>query len=249
MLPVLWTAGGLDPGATGAGQAGRLTSDAANNVAVVSGPAAGRDLAVSSYTPTGALRWRRTISPTSGTFQADWIVAAPNRDLVAVGHNVTSRGNPIAITLVRYASDGTLLWRDDLAVTRPSVARLLVDAGGNAYLAFSSVGDGQDIHVHKYSPTGVLSWSQVVSTGSFANDIATSLALSPDETDVVVTGDVAGGAEWITAAFNATTGARRWLAAASEGTAARDVVVDASRVYVAGQGNVGITRLPHRRRL
>ncbi len=168
-------------------------------------------------------------------------MAAPNRDLVAVGHNVTSRGNPIALTLVRYASDGTLLWRDDLAVTRPSVARLLVDAGGNAYLAFSSVGDGQDIHVHKYSPTGVLSWSQVVSTGSFANDIATSLALSPDETDVVVTGDVAGGAEWITAAFNATTGARRWLAAASEGTAARDVVVDASRVYVTGQGNVGIS--------
>lgn len=241
MLPVLWTAGGLDPGTTGAGQAGRLTSDAANNVAVVSGPASGRDLAVSSYTSTGALRWRRTISPTSGTFQADWIVAAPNRDLVAVGHNVTSRGNPIALTLVRYASDGTLLWRDDLAVTRPSVARLLVDAGGNAYLAFNSVGDGQDIHVHKYSPTGVLSWSQVVSTGSFANDIATSLALSPDETDVVVTGDVAGGAEWITAAFNATTGARRWLAAASEGTAARDVVVDASRVYVAGQGNVGIS--------
>ncbi len=39
MLPVLWTAGGLDPGTTGAGQAGRLTSDAANNVAVVSGPA------------------------------------------------------------------------------------------------------------------------------------------------------------------------------------------------------------------
>ena len=105
MLPVLWTAGGLDPGATGVGQAGSLTSDAANNVAVVSGPAAGRELAVSSYTPTGALRWRRTISPTSGTFQADWIVAAPNRDLVAVGHSVTSRGNAIAITLVRYASD------------------------------------------------------------------------------------------------------------------------------------------------
>ena len=76
MLPVLWTAGGLDPGSTGAGHAGRLTSDAANNVAVVSGPTGGRDLAVTSYTPTGALRWRRTISPTSGTFQADWIVAA-----------------------------------------------------------------------------------------------------------------------------------------------------------------------------
>ena len=74
------------------------------------------------------------------------------------------------------------------------MARLLVDAAGNAYLAFSSVGDGQDIQVHKYSPSGVLLWSQVISTGFFANDIATSLALSPDETDVVVTGDIVGGA-------------------------------------------------------
>ena len=239
-LPVLWTAGGLDSGTTGAGQAGRLTSDAASNVAVVSGPTEGRDLAVTSYTPNGTLRWRRTISPVSGTFQGDWILAAPNRDLVAVGHSVTSRGNPIAISLVRYAFDGTLLWRVNPAGTIPRVARLLIDAGGNAYLAFSSVGDGQDIQVQKYSPTGALVWSRVVSTGFFANDIATSMALSPDETDVVVTGNVAGGAEWITATYNATTGDRRWLVTAPEGIAARDVVVDATRVYVTGEGNVGI---------
>ena len=67
--------------------------------------------------------------------------------------------------MVRYASDGTLLWRVDLARTLPSVARLLVDAAGNAYLAFNSVGDGQDIQVHKYSPSGALLWSQVISTG------------------------------------------------------------------------------------
>jgi PKD repeat protein len=240
-IPVLWSAGGLDAGTTGAGQAGRMTTDAAGNVAVVSGPSGGRDLAVTSYTPEGTLRWRRTISPSLGTFSGDWAVAAPNGDIVAVGHNVTSSGNPIAITMVRYASDGTLMWRVDLARTSPNVARLLVDAGGNAYLAFNSVGDGQDIQVHKYNPSGGLVWSQVVSTGFMANDIATSLALSPDETDVVVTGNIIGGATWITAAYNALTGARRWLVTAAEGIIARDVVVDATRVYVTGQGNVGIS--------
>ncbi len=35
------------------------------------------------------------------------------------------------------------------------------------------------------------------------------------------------------------TGARRWLVTAAEGTAARDVVVDAARVYVTGQGVTG----------
>ena len=237
-LPTLWTAGGLDAGTTGAGQAARITADSFDNVAVVSGPA-GRDLAVTSYTPGGALRWRRTVSPSSGTFAGDWIVAAPDDDLVAVGHNVNSTGAPIALALVRYGSDGTLRWRVDIARTLPAVARLLVDAAGDSYLAFNSLGDGQDIQVHKYDSAGVLVWSGVISTGSGAADIAASLALSADGADVVVTGSVSGGSKWITAAYDTLTGARRWLVTAAEGTAARDVVVDAARVYVTGQGVTG----------
>jgi hypothetical protein len=240
-VPVQWTAGGLDAGITGAGQAARMTADAAGNVAVVSGPADGRDLAVTSYTVNGTLRWRRTVSPSVGTFTGHWAAATAAGDFVAVGTNVDSHGSPIAITMVRYASDGTLQWRIDLARTRPYVARLLVDAPGNAYLAFSSVGDGQDIQLLKYNPAGVLLWSRVISTGSFANEYATSLALSPDESDVVVTGDIVGGAEWITALYDTSTGTRKWLVTAAEGIATRDVVVDATQVYVTGEGDVGIT--------
>lgn len=235
-IPALWTAGGLSAGYDSAGQAARMASDAAGNVAVVSGPSNARDLAVTSYTAGGALRWRRTVTPSVGTFRGDWIVAAPNGDFVAVGSNVNSHGDPMALALVRYASDGTFRWQVDIVRWLPYVARLLVDSGGNSYLAFSSIGDGQDIQVHKYSPSGVLLWSQVISTGYFAQDVATSLALSPDEADVVVSGDIAGGATWLAAAYNASTGARKWLVAAPEGTAARDVVVDATRVYVTGQG-------------
>ena len=238
-IPVLWTAGGLSAGIDSAGQAARIATDASGNVAVVSGPSLGRDLAVTSYSPNGSFRWRGSVSPSIGTFRGDWVAAAPNGDFAAVGRNVDSHGNPIAITLVRFDANGTLQWRVDLARTRPYVARLLVDSLGNTYLAFNSVGDGQDIQVQKYSALGVLLWSQVISTGFLANDYATSLALSPDETDVVVTGDIVGGATWITAAYNTTTGTRRWLVTAPEGTAARDVVVDATRVYVTGQGATG----------
>ena len=249
LLPVLWTAGGLDPGATGAGQASRLTSDAVGNVAVVSGPA--RSLS------RGHLVLADRIAPMAAHDQpvlrnvpGDWIVAAPNGDLVAVGHNVTSSGNPIAITMVRYASDGTLLWRVDLARTVPSVARLLVDAGGQR-LSGVQLGRRRPGHPGaQVQPCRRLLWSQVISTGFFANDIATSLALSPDETDVVGDGRHRRAAPtWITAAYDTTTGARRWLVTAAEGIAARDVVVDATRVYVTGQGNVGITGYPHRGRL
>jgi hypothetical protein len=240
-VPVLWTAGGHSAGTDSAGQAARIATDASGNVAVVSGPSLARDLAVTSYTASGFFRWRGAVSPSSGTFRGDWVAAAPNGDFVAVGHNVTASGNPIAITLVRFGSDGTLQWRVDLARTLPSVGRLLVDSGGNAYLDFNSVGDGQDIQLHKYSPSAALLWSQVINTGFFSNNIATSLALSADETDVVLTGDTIGGAEWITALYDTSTGVRQWLVTAPEGTAARDVVIDADRVYVTGQGNVGIS--------
>ncbi len=240
IVPPLWTAGGLSAGFDSAGQAERMAADAWGNVAIVSGPARAVNLTVTSYTSDGALRWQSMVSPSAGTFRGDWVAAAPNGDFVAVGHNVTSRGNPIAITLVRYASDGTLLWRVDLARTFPAVARLLVDAAGDTYLAFNSVGNGQDIQLHKYNSAGVLLWAKVVATGTLANDVATSLALSPDGADVALTGSITGGATWITALYDTNTGTRRWLVTAAEGVATRDVTVDGASVYVTGQGNVGI---------
>ena len=54
-----------------------------------------------------------------------------------------------------------------------------------------------------------------------------------------MTGDIVGGATWITATYDTATGARRWLVTAAEGTALGDVVVDATRVYVTGQGATG----------
>ena len=87
--------------------------------------------------------------------------------------------------------------------------------------------------------SGALLWSQADSTTGGGYAFASSLALSPDGADVAVTGSVSGGATWITAVYDATTGVRRWQATAAEGTAAKDVVVDASRVYVTGQGVTG----------
>jgi hypothetical protein len=236
-VPVLWTAGGLSAGVDSAGQSARITSDSAGNVAVVSGPAYARYLAVTSYTASGTLRWRRTIEPALGTFVGDWVVAAPNGDFIAIGHNQDSHGRPIQSTMVRYDTDGTQLWRVDFSSGfYPAVGRLVVDSAGNAYLTWNSVGNG--LFVQKYSPSGALLWSQGSSNGGIYA-IATSLALSPDETDVVATGDVQGGATWITAVFDTTTGVPRWEVAAPEGIANLDVVVDAARVYVTGQGNVG----------
>ncbi len=238
-LPILWEAGGLSAGTFSAGQAQRVAADAAGNVAIVSGPADAVQLRVTSYTASGQLRWVSSVSPSIGVFQGDWIAAAPGGDFVAVGHNVTSRGSPIAITMIRLGPDGALRWRVDISRIFPSIARLLVDGQGNSYLAFSSVLDGQDIQLHKYDVNGNLLWSALYSPGGFSNDVASSMALSPDGTEVVVTGSVVGGAAWITASYNAANGALRWVNSVPVGIAARDVTMDASRVFVTGTGNVG----------
>ena len=175
-LPVLWSAGGLSAGGNSAGNSARLTVDASGNVTVVSGPGFYRMLVLTSYTSTGVLRWQRSVAPSSGTFVGDWVVAAPNGDLVAIGHNQDSHGRSIASTMVRYATDGTLRWRVDFSSGFfPQAGRLLIDGAGNAYVAWSAVGSG--LSVQKYSPSGALLWSQTDSTsGGYA--VATSLATS-----------------------------------------------------------------------
>jgi PQQ-like domain len=220
-LSVHWTAGGVAPGTAGMGQASDVAVSTAGDLAVVSGPAFGRGLGVTSYTPTGALRWPTTILPPANSYGSlfNEIVAAPGGDLVAVGQQERS------ITLARFAADGTTRWRVDSAGVVRSLGALVVDGEGNAYLPFNSV-------LHKYSPAGALVWERPTSSIDYGT------ALSPDGTLVAVTG--ASGGIWRTAAFDAVTGDLRWMVHAAEGTAATDVVVDATRVYVVGQGTIGI---------
>ena len=239
LLSELWTAGGLSAGTDSAGQAARIASDASGNVAVVSGPSGGRDLAVTSYTADGILRWRSTVSAVVGHVRrrlgGRCAQRRFRRDRAQPGLSRPSdRQHHGPVT----DSNGTLLWRVDFSASFfPAVARLLVDAAGNAYLAWSAVGSG--LFVQKVQPCRCVAVvaGGLDDGGGYA--LASSLALSPDGADVAVTGSVSGGATWITAVYDATTGVRRWQVTAAEGTAAKDVVVDASRVYVTGQGVTG----------
>ncbi|MBK7932712.1 MAG: PKD domain-containing protein [Acidobacteria bacterium] len=224
-VPPLWTRGGVFAGSDGIGQAGRMSVDLSGNIAIVSGPAFGRDLAVTSYTSEGVLRWTRTIIPLAGTFVGDWIVSSPNGDITALGRSLTSSGLTSHVVVVHYSSDGTFQWRVDSTSTILTVGRLLVDAGGNVYFSYNSI-------LYKYSPAGVRLWSASTSV----RDAAASI--SPDGADVILAGALGGN--WSVTAFDTGTGTRRWLTTSAEGTAASDLVVDAERIYVAGQGTTGV---------
>jgi PKD repeat protein len=226
ILSVQWTAGGHSAGADSAGQSAHMAVDASGNVTVVSGPGFHTALVVTSYTSTGVLRWQRTVAPPSGTMAANWVAAAPNGDVVVLGSTSNTQAT-YAITLVRYASDGTLLWRVDppFSIFRSSVGRLVVDAAGSTYVTFNN-------QVAKYNAAGILLWTQTIPAG-----FTTSLALGPDGSDVVVTGNFWGSFNSVIGSFDAATGASRWVAAAAEGS--NDAVVDSGRVYVTGQSYTG----------
>jgi PKD repeat protein len=202
-----------------------MAVDAAGNISVVSGPAGGRLLSVKSYTPSGTLRWQQTLAPAAGTFVGDWIAAAPNGDVVALGHSLDSRGGSFAPVLARFSANGTLLWRVDRANLLFGVARMLVDGAGDVYVVVNS-------DVTKYSAAGAQLWMRTLPAG-----LAQSATLGPDESDVVVV--AAAGARWTTVSYQSASGALRWAVTAAEGPAAKDVVIDAARVYVTGQGAVG----------
>lgn len=225
-LPVLWTVGGLDAGNTGAGQASRMAVDSAGNIAVISSYASIGLLNVTSYTPSGTQRWRSSITPGSGTFAADWVVAAPNGDIIALAAKMSSSsGNLFGVTVARFGADGTFKWRVDSTTNVLSIGRLCVDATGNVYFNYNST-------LYKYSPDGVQLWSTYTGLLDYA------AALTPDGADIILTG--AGGGFWRTGSFNTTTGAAGWRAEAMEGTAATDLVVDNDRIYIAGQGQTGV---------
>ena len=113
-LPVLWTAGGLDAGSTGAGQAGAdwpptpramLRWCQGLPAAVISrsrptrpaGPCGGGGGQPGPGNVPRAIGWRQRPTGIS------------SRSVTTS----TLEGRPIASTLVRYASDGTLRWRVD----------------------------------------------------------------------------------------------------------------------------------------
>ncbi len=186
-LPVLWTAGGLSAGIDSAGQAARIATDLFGNVAVVSGPSGGRDLPSRRIPRMGSSagvapsprRWARSS-------ETGWSLR-PTPTSSLIGHNQDSHGRPIASTMLRYDSNGTLLWRVDLS----RVTSSLLPRGSWSTLRATPMSPG--------ARSGVASSAEVqpdrrlglVARGSrpaAAFAVASSLALSPDETDVAVTG-------------------------------------------------------------
>jgi hypothetical protein len=241
--------------------------DTANSLAVVAGGVAGGgavyvtgvsqgDYATVAYdAATGAQMWvRRYDGPGGDIDWANSVAAAPNGSSVLVtGHSFGSGDSDFDYATIAYdAATGTEQWiarydggslafGQDVAVSPDSSTAFVTGYGSTGKPNSDFVTIAYDV------TTGTAVWTQPFDGRENMNDEAYALSVSPNGKVVVVTGktpDDNGYYDYATVAYDAATGAQRWvrlLGRDLKEDVARAVVVspDNRAVYVTGEADGG----------
>ncbi len=151
-----------------------VAADAAENVFTARGEAqpAG-DIWLTKTSPAGVSLFSVRFDNTSSTRQelATWVETDSTGGAYVSGTSrAGSFANPVNANglLMRFAADGTLVWRRVLGADFDggSTLRVLRDAADNAYvLGIGPTPSGVRARIHKYSPDGALLWTWFDPTG------------------------------------------------------------------------------------
>jgi sugar lactone lactonase YvrE len=226
--------------------------------------------------PGTANTWYRTIAYDAATGATDWSahyagpfyayansVVASASGVFVTGYVGTSPGSPVSFRTIAYsAATGTRLW---LAPPLPANPRngnnslALSPDGSTVYMAGAigqgSQGKGSFGTVAYDAATGAQVWKAIFNNPNGGG--AAGLAVSPDGSTVYVAGPSIGLAgeqplQYITLAYNATTGAQTWVRRFGDTTSgppslATSVAVspDSSTVFVTGANNNHLTTVAY----
>ncbi len=107
------------------------------------------------YAPDGSQLWLKTFQEGDGTVGTDMAIDDSGNAYVYAYNN---KGGGDYLVLLKYASDGNLLWQKKSSNRSVSLNRsvLKIDAGGNVHLALLGQDDAgkNDLLVVKYDPNG-----------------------------------------------------------------------------------------------
>jgi WD40 repeat protein len=173
---------------------------------------------------TGARRWvKRYDGPGHGFDFAPSLAVSPAGGTVFVTGISRRKGatNTDYATVAYNAATGVQRWVRRYDGPRNGKDRAqsvaVSPAGGTVYVTGVSRGihSGFDFATVAYNAaTGAQRWVKRYTSPGNGPDVATSMAVSPAGGAVYVTGhgsQTRSGADWITVAYNAATGARRWV--------------------------------------
>lgn len=143
----------------------------------------GQDYFLAKYDSNGAYQWSRLAGPGHPGDQVAYDLALDSLGhLYLVGTSVGMlHGMESAESgfIVKYDSDGNLLWADVIEGNRPgSIKRLVIDASDNLYLLGEInvlTGRDFDIYLLKYDSAGLRQWDETI--GGAYKDLAGALSL------------------------------------------------------------------------
>ncbi|MBD3162781.1 MAG: hypothetical protein GF346_10370, partial [Candidatus Eisenbacteria bacterium] len=150
----------------------------------------GFDALLLKYDLDGTPIWDRTYDG-AGEWDATFHLAVDGDGNVLAGGYSELRANDLAMSVLKYTPDGTLLWDRtiDGFATSEEVADLAVDGAGNVYAVgeLAQPGENQDLVTVKLDPDGVILWIDGYSGGGPSGEAAAGIELTPGG-DVVVAG-------------------------------------------------------------
>jgi WD40 repeat protein len=188
------------------------------------GTSSGEDYATVAYdAASGAQLWAsRYNGPGNGADQARDVAVSPDGKTVFVtGASNGGGSGPDYATVAYDAATGTELWASRYSGPgrrRDGAYSLAVSPDGTTvFVTGGSEGitSGSDFATVAYNAaTGARRWVGRYNGPANRDDIASAVAVSPDGHSVFVTGTSTGGSsglDYATVAYNAATGARRWV--------------------------------------
>ena len=223
----------------------RHALDPAGNLLVLGDTVVGDVIQVRKYSPAGQLLWSRIYDPAERVVSF-WIATDPDGNAWVAAARITgSQNSRVGFLVLKYDSQGSLIFTD---VTAGGMAvRAVTDSAGNGYVIGNGwITGGADTYmVVKYAPDGRRLWTGFLESGS-STFLAgpTSLALSPDETRLAVTGGNFSTTwrSFSLAMFDTASGQRLWNHLDTSNYGGRDVAFspDGASVYV-GSTNVTVS--------
>jgi len=211
--------------------------DPAGNLLVVGDTVVGDIIQVRKISPAGQLLWSRIYDPAERVVSY-WIATDfAGNAWIAAARITGSQNSRVGFLVLKYDAQGNLLFVDSPA--GGLAVRVLTDSSGNGYVVGNGwlTGAADAYMVVKYAPDGRRLWTGVLDSGSTAFLAGPrSLALSPDETHLVVTG---GGSSvpfhaFSVAMYDTASGQRLWSFVDTSKYAGNDVAFspDGASVYV-----------------
>jgi uncharacterized delta-60 repeat protein len=139
------------------------------------------DIALLKYTTEGELLWQTTWGGPSTEFPFAMAID-PNGGIYIVGYTDSFGAGRSDALILKYDSNGNLLWRRIWGLDMEDEARaVVIDSSGDVLVAGSTrvAGGGDEMLLLKYSTDGELRWAKAF--GGYNNDAAEAVALDKSD--------------------------------------------------------------------